>query len=267
MRNVFCQSLVAASRHPAFVFLTGDLGYKALEPLRESLGDRFLADIGAEDDAAGAVGDAVQVFGMQMEAERDREERDPFGGEILAELEAGGAVDRVVRALTIAEEEQDLLSTFAILEGGEGVFDAALQIGVAGGVGNFQLFESLFELLLAILVPGAEELAFDETLRDLRNADLPEANLVVVADRFDEGVGELHGSLPAFAGLRRGDGDHHEVIATLDRRSRQFGLQGDGEDLFVLAGAVGEDTALGEAALQFEFVRRLFLGWRHHVGI
>jgi transketolase len=42
MRNVFCQSLVEASRRPEFVFLTGDLGFKALEPLREALGERFI---------------------------------------------------------------------------------------------------------------------------------------------------------------------------------------------------------------------------------
>src|SRR5882724_3214300 len=42
MRNVFCQSLVDASSRPQFVFLTGDLGYKALEPLRDSLGPRFI---------------------------------------------------------------------------------------------------------------------------------------------------------------------------------------------------------------------------------
>ena len=34
MRTVFCQSLEEASRRPNFIFLTGDLGYKALEPLR-----------------------------------------------------------------------------------------------------------------------------------------------------------------------------------------------------------------------------------------
>ena len=33
MRNVFCQSLVDAALRPEFVFLTGDLGFKALEPL------------------------------------------------------------------------------------------------------------------------------------------------------------------------------------------------------------------------------------------
>jgi transketolase len=42
MRNVFCQSLVAAAARPEFVFLTGDLGYKALEPLRDALGQRFI---------------------------------------------------------------------------------------------------------------------------------------------------------------------------------------------------------------------------------
>ncbi len=42
MRNVFCQSLVEASHRPDFVFLTGDLGYKALEPLRDALGKRFI---------------------------------------------------------------------------------------------------------------------------------------------------------------------------------------------------------------------------------
>ena len=42
MRNVFCQSLVAAANRPEFVFLTGDLGYKALEPLRDALGRRFV---------------------------------------------------------------------------------------------------------------------------------------------------------------------------------------------------------------------------------
>ena len=42
MRNAFCQALVDAARRPDFVFLTGDLGYKALEPLREAMGSRFI---------------------------------------------------------------------------------------------------------------------------------------------------------------------------------------------------------------------------------
>jgi transketolase len=42
MRNAFCQALVEAASRPEFVFLTGDLGYKALEPLREALGSRFI---------------------------------------------------------------------------------------------------------------------------------------------------------------------------------------------------------------------------------
>src|SRR5271166_1881132 len=42
MRNAFCQTLVEAASRPDFVFLTGDLGYKALEPLREAMGSRFI---------------------------------------------------------------------------------------------------------------------------------------------------------------------------------------------------------------------------------
>src|SRR5205807_8814210 len=42
MRNAFCQSLVSQAERPEFVFLTGDLGFKALEPLRDALGSRFL---------------------------------------------------------------------------------------------------------------------------------------------------------------------------------------------------------------------------------
>jgi transketolase len=42
MRDVFCRSLVEAARVPEFVFLTGDLGFKALEPLREAMGTRFI---------------------------------------------------------------------------------------------------------------------------------------------------------------------------------------------------------------------------------
>jgi transketolase len=42
VRDVFCQSLVARVGKEGFVFLTGDLGYQALEPLQQSLGDRFI---------------------------------------------------------------------------------------------------------------------------------------------------------------------------------------------------------------------------------
>ncbi len=42
MRDVFCQALVRAASREDFVFLTGDLGYAALEPLRDALGKRFI---------------------------------------------------------------------------------------------------------------------------------------------------------------------------------------------------------------------------------
>jgi transketolase len=42
MRNAFRDSLLAQAERPDFVFLTGDLGYGALEPLRDRMGPRFI---------------------------------------------------------------------------------------------------------------------------------------------------------------------------------------------------------------------------------
>lgn len=42
MRNEFCRALTDAADRNDLVFLTGDLGYKALEPLAERLGKRFI---------------------------------------------------------------------------------------------------------------------------------------------------------------------------------------------------------------------------------
>lgn len=42
MRTIFCDTLVKHSNDPNFVFLTGDLGYMALEPLQKAAGSRFI---------------------------------------------------------------------------------------------------------------------------------------------------------------------------------------------------------------------------------
>ncbi len=42
MRNTLCRTLVEYASEPRFAFLTGDLGYGALEPLREAMGRRFI---------------------------------------------------------------------------------------------------------------------------------------------------------------------------------------------------------------------------------
>jgi transketolase len=42
VRDIFCRSLVAQAAEPSLVFLTGDLGFNALEPLRDVLGARFI---------------------------------------------------------------------------------------------------------------------------------------------------------------------------------------------------------------------------------
>src|SRR5476651_1229134 len=66
MMNVFCQSLVAAAADPAFVFLTGDLGFMALEPLRDRMGERFVNCGVAEQNmvgvAAGLAREGLEVW-------------------------------------------------------------------------------------------------------------------------------------------------------------------------------------------------------------
>jgi len=42
MRAAFCKSMLVQANSADTIFLTGDLGYMALEPLREVLGERFL---------------------------------------------------------------------------------------------------------------------------------------------------------------------------------------------------------------------------------
>jgi transketolase len=43
MRNELCRELVARSKKPDMVFLTGDLGFMALEPLQDAMQSRFIA--------------------------------------------------------------------------------------------------------------------------------------------------------------------------------------------------------------------------------
>jgi transketolase len=42
MRNEACQRWIDLFRERPFVFLTGDLGFRALEPLRDAMGERFI---------------------------------------------------------------------------------------------------------------------------------------------------------------------------------------------------------------------------------
>jgi transketolase len=66
MRQAFCNALVNAASNPDFVFLTGDLGYLALEPLRDALGPRFINAGIAEQNmvsvAAGLAGEGLRPW-------------------------------------------------------------------------------------------------------------------------------------------------------------------------------------------------------------
>jgi transketolase len=57
MRNAFCSTLVELAADPAFVFLTGDLGFQALEPLRLKMGERFInAGVAEQNMVSAAAG-------------------------------------------------------------------------------------------------------------------------------------------------------------------------------------------------------------------
>ena len=53
MRRAFCETMLKLAEAPEFVFLTGDLGYGALEPLRDRLAERFINAGVAEQNMVG----------------------------------------------------------------------------------------------------------------------------------------------------------------------------------------------------------------------
>jgi transketolase len=61
MRNAFCDALVRVASRSDFVFLTGDLGFNALEPLQKAAGERFInAGIAEQNMVSVAAGLASQ---------------------------------------------------------------------------------------------------------------------------------------------------------------------------------------------------------------
>lgn len=63
MRKAFCEGLLREHSREELVFLTGDLGFQALEPLRSSLGKRFLnAGVAEQNMVSVSAGLARQGF-------------------------------------------------------------------------------------------------------------------------------------------------------------------------------------------------------------
>ena len=61
MRDAACTSWVDLAGHSPFVFLTGDLGFRALEPLRDALGEHFInAGVAEQNMVSVAAGLASQ---------------------------------------------------------------------------------------------------------------------------------------------------------------------------------------------------------------
>jgi transketolase len=63
MREAFCRSLVALAARERFVFLTGDLGFMALEPLATALGERFINAGVAEQNMVSVAAGIVRAGG------------------------------------------------------------------------------------------------------------------------------------------------------------------------------------------------------------
>ncbi len=63
MRQAFCDGLMREHSRRDFVFLTGDLGFRALEPLRDAMGPRFInAGVAEQNMVSVAAGLARQKF-------------------------------------------------------------------------------------------------------------------------------------------------------------------------------------------------------------
>jgi transketolase len=64
MRKPFCDAMVSRATNPKLVFLTGDLGYMALEPLQAALGKRFI-NAGVAEQNMISVAAALAKEGME----------------------------------------------------------------------------------------------------------------------------------------------------------------------------------------------------------
>jgi transketolase len=65
MRAELCNALVGRSGKPDMVFLTGDLGFMALEPLREAMGERFI-NCGVAEQNMVSVAAALAKEGLEV---------------------------------------------------------------------------------------------------------------------------------------------------------------------------------------------------------
>jgi len=65
MRQKVCEALVARAENPNMVFLTGDLGFMALEPLRDRLGNRFI-NCGVSEQNMISVAAAMAKEGFEL---------------------------------------------------------------------------------------------------------------------------------------------------------------------------------------------------------
>ena len=65
MRTQFCDAMLQRAANPKMAFLTGDLGFMALEPLRNAMGERFI-NAGIAEQNMLSVAAAMSKTGMEI---------------------------------------------------------------------------------------------------------------------------------------------------------------------------------------------------------
>ena len=66
MRQRLCELLIERANDPKFVFLTGDVGFGLLEPLRDALGERFI-NAGVAEQSMVGVAAGMSAKGLETQ--------------------------------------------------------------------------------------------------------------------------------------------------------------------------------------------------------
>ncbi len=197
-----------------------------------------LASLEAKAATAGAVGEAVEVGGIEGLSERDAEPGDLSGDEILAQFGTFVVGDGPGEAVAIAEEEAEPLA--AVLDGklpGD-VLDDPLEVDGAGGI-----------FLLEFSDGGLEVGRQFESSAEVVGTDVggPEGDTIVGSGLGDDLFDESGGDGERAIGLTGGGIDKDGDVPRERFRIGQAGLELEAEDGFAVGGLVGDDGSIAEA--------------------
>ena len=187
----------------------------------------------------------MQVERVEVRAQRHGEDGRAGLDEGSAEPGPVAIAERAGDAHAVAEEQHDTLPLAILVEGVEGLGEALLEVGGAGGVVRLlHRLEDGGEFVPGLEAPG-EILRFD--------VDRPDGGTVVGPQILDEGSGQLAGHHEGAAGLAGRIVDQDEVVARprLEVLVRlQLELELPGEIGLAVLGVVGDDVLSGELGIR-----------------